>query len=729
MGIEYYGGPRTLNGLTVETQTFQVGGAGTDFGIISSVGTHTFNIPDASASARGLVTTGTQTIAGAKTFSTSLSSPSLALTTDSSSSPGLNFTYVTNGGVIANNGTRSILFNAGGITMSQNTFIDSAIKLQVNGFMTGSSNILDIRNSTGAQTLRVFNTYTSSTSYETLNLKGKASANFEIGPEKGSGGGTIRGLTIGGYESEIHAIQPWLTFTNTGEATFSGAISSSNFTGISTGTNTGDQDAVSNAQLATAIEWFITGEDLDQELLSYLTISAFDGAAPFHTTGTDGSDFNIVHIFGGYSSQFNIPDASAIARGLITTGAQTIAGAKTLTGNTLLTQTISTGGSPTALTLTGAAHSALTLSTEATDVNFNLARSVQFATGALTTQRAMRIQAPTYTFLGASTITTASTLSISGPPVAGSHATITNPYALNVESGIANFGGNLHVTGDNGILNGTSNYMIMPYASFNGVGGGGMWQSRDGCLITFDFANQSGSRAFKLGRGTQILTDALSNIHITATRMRLSGCAAASHTIDIENSTNAQSLGVYGTWTSTTSYERVNIRGKAAANFEIGPENGSAGGTLRGLTIGGYSAGTTTIAPWLTFTNAGAATFAGPIASTKGIYFTSEPTGTPSGTTQTLTLADGNHQTLALTSATGTVTATLTVPTGSSSGTIIVKQHASAAKDITWAVSAGTIKWMGAEPDWVADAINAVRIVSWRYNGSVMYLASTEVAV
>jgi hypothetical protein len=58
-----------------------------------------------------------------------------------------------------------------------------------------------------------------------------------------------------------------------------------------------------------------------------------------------------------------------------------------------------------------------------------------------------------------------------------------------------------------------------------------------------------------------------------------------------------------------------------------------------------------------------------------------------------------------------------------------VKQHASAAKDITWAVSAGTIAWMGAEPDWVADAIGSVRIVSWRYDGSVMYLASTEVAV
>ena len=72
-------------------------------------------------------------------------------------------------------------------------------------------------------------------------------------------------------------------------------------------------------------------------------------------------------------------------------------------------------------------------------------------------------------------------------------------------------------------------------------------------------------------------------------------------------------LQVTGTYTSATSYELFNIKGKAGANFEIGPEAGSAGGVLQGLTIGCYAAGTTTIAPWLTFTNAGAATFTGAV--------------------------------------------------------------------------------------------------------------------
>lgn len=53
---------------TGASQTLATGTTGTDFGITSSGNTHTFNIPSASASARGLITTSTQTIAGDKTF-------------------------------------------------------------------------------------------------------------------------------------------------------------------------------------------------------------------------------------------------------------------------------------------------------------------------------------------------------------------------------------------------------------------------------------------------------------------------------------------------------------------------------------------------------------------------------------------------------------------------------------------------------------------------------------
>jgi len=110
-------------------------------------------------------------------------------------------------------------------------------------------------------------------------------------------------------------------------------------------------------------------------------------------------------------------------------------------GRLTLTPDVITSGSPTLMLLTGAAHTTLAASVEVTDVNFNLARTVQFSTGALATQRTVRIQAATYAFVGASTITNAATLAISGAPIAGANATITNSYALWVQGGTTRLDG------------------------------------------------------------------------------------------------------------------------------------------------------------------------------------------------------------------------------------------------------------------------------------------------
>ena len=61
-------GLTSLNNLTRQVQFLATGTSGTDFNIVSSVATHTFNIPDASATNRGLITIAAQTIAGAKVF-------------------------------------------------------------------------------------------------------------------------------------------------------------------------------------------------------------------------------------------------------------------------------------------------------------------------------------------------------------------------------------------------------------------------------------------------------------------------------------------------------------------------------------------------------------------------------------------------------------------------------------------------------------------------------------
>ena len=58
----------SINGMTGTAQTINSGSTGTDLNIASVGNVTTINIPDASTTARGLVTTGTQTFGGAKTF-------------------------------------------------------------------------------------------------------------------------------------------------------------------------------------------------------------------------------------------------------------------------------------------------------------------------------------------------------------------------------------------------------------------------------------------------------------------------------------------------------------------------------------------------------------------------------------------------------------------------------------------------------------------------------------
>jgi hypothetical protein len=72
-------GLTALNGLTAQVQTFATGTTGSDFGISSASNTHTFNIPDASSTARGLVTTSAQTFGGVKTFGNGTSAGEIRL--------------------------------------------------------------------------------------------------------------------------------------------------------------------------------------------------------------------------------------------------------------------------------------------------------------------------------------------------------------------------------------------------------------------------------------------------------------------------------------------------------------------------------------------------------------------------------------------------------------------------------------------------------------------------
>ncbi len=122
-----------------------------------------------------------------------------------------------------------------------------------------------------------------------------------------------------------------------------------------------------------------------------------------------------------------------------------VGGDYTPNGKLTIKQEAWSSGSPNMLKADGGAHTSLTASTEATDVLFNLNRTVQFATGALTNQRALWVRRPTYAFVGASTLTNAATVAIEGAPVAGTNATITNKYALWVQGDQSQFDGDVNL--------------------------------------------------------------------------------------------------------------------------------------------------------------------------------------------------------------------------------------------------------------------------------------------
>lgn len=106
------------------------------------------------------------------------------------------------------------------------------------------------------------------------------------------------------------------------------------------------------------------------------------------------------------------------------------------------TQANHTGQSAPGFYYQGGSHTGLTSGTEVIDVYWALNRTVQrlSGVGTLPNQRAFIIDAPTYSFTGATTITKASTLSITNAPQAGANTTITNSYALDVVAGAVRLG-------------------------------------------------------------------------------------------------------------------------------------------------------------------------------------------------------------------------------------------------------------------------------------------------
>ena len=212
------------------------------------------------------------------------------------------------------------------------------------------------------------------------------------------------------------------------------------------------------------------------------TLNTLTGASQSFATGTSGTDFAISST--GTTHTFNLPTASATNRGLLSSANWTTFNNKlgsadigvsvqgynantTTLGNTttgsgsslvlgtsptfttsiitpqvtgvsgalIFTNSAQSSGAVKDFTFTSAANTGQTASTEVNSVNFNMSATIQHATGAITTQRDFYVQARTHSFVGASTITSSGTMVVSGPPIAGTNATLTDKYSIWSQSG------------------------------------------------------------------------------------------------------------------------------------------------------------------------------------------------------------------------------------------------------------------------------------------------------
>jgi hypothetical protein len=90
--------------------------------------------------------------------------------------------------------------------------------------------------------------------------------------------------------------------------------------------------------------------------------------------------------------------------------------------------TVATPGARSFFTVTGARNTNQTASTEVNGIRLNMSAGREWAAGAIVAQREVMIDAPTYDFVGPSTVTTAATL-YAAAPIAGVNATLTNTVA------------------------------------------------------------------------------------------------------------------------------------------------------------------------------------------------------------------------------------------------------------------------------------------------------------
>lgn len=779
-------GISTLNTLTNTTQTFATGVAGTNFNIVSAGSTHTFNIPDATGGARGLVSTSGQVFNGYKYFNNGIGVEEAAgvVFNDgaTSTSPRLYYQNANILGVIAEDNATACSFIATGFLSGQYLMIGSGFSSRLENDQVKNS--LKFGDTTNPGDLRLYgNTsvnwrrlrlLSSSSGVNTFFAEGNGTSahgnNFIFNANGGLQEFSIGSsgyLTIGSAGAGAPTIY---TAQNSSSTPFEGGRSLTFFTNIS-----GASDAAFNFTGTTST---LTG---GFESLLYLNKTF----AP--TTGT--AEFRMLHL---QPTINQTGGSTGIVRGIYIqpsiTNAPDFRSIETTGGRPMFNMGIASGGSaPFQITQTwnNAATTFNGLLMDITDTasntssnffNFRISGVSQFA---MTRLRRINI--------GPNTGTNCINLTPSG---GDSFIGFYKPDGT--QAGTISYGG---------LVIGAAGSNDLRFSSST-TAGFGIYNSLLNATSYWDVRDSASNSIVKVTNSQAILSYIpLAFGNNPASPDIFLHRNSANH-LEQRNAANPQSQSLYGTYTDSGNYRRVrsfvstqgsgffyaegltasaantgntlNFFTDTALRLKLDSTNADFGTTnIRLLSNTGYigigsgnpDVGIHRVASGL-LRVCGHSTSVGGVLnlievtapsapSTDGVYVYGENNGTgrtrlmakfatgrtsalaienpevlyiPTSGTQIVELKNGPYQVLSLESTSGNITAFINIPDANETGTILVRQHGSTARNITWTPTSGTVKWLGTQPTWSSDPVSGYRIVSWRWHtsGNILFMASTD---
>ena len=227
-------------------------------------------------------------------------------------------------GFVCNNGVSSYIHNSDGAFVTT-----SGYKFDVGGTVgtllhSATLNVVDMRNSTNAQTFRLHETWTSTTSFGAFQIKANAGAAYQIGSAKGSAGGNNQEIAFGHWNAAG-------TFTRALRVATSGYI------------------GIGSEVTAPASLLDVQSSVAATNVASFSTTDA-GSSALYVTSSAAGYASSLIYgpIARAASSAFNFIDMRANSVQQFVVSGDGVVTAK----GSVITQAVSTTGSPTAFTIT-----------------------------------------------------------------------------------------------------------------------------------------------------------------------------------------------------------------------------------------------------------------------------------------------------------------------------------------------------------------------------------------